>query len=135
MKKLIAILVSAAAVALSAFTVSCQSSARSSGVEMARIGQTKLTFENLGGTKAQLREALAVGLTERGWTIDSNGDPFKAHIDHRGQFAVVSADISDNKIVFETAGSKIGDEAYVPINYVNAAMKNVRKNLAGIKAR
>lgn len=96
---------------------------------MAQAGQTQLAFQNLGASKASVRDALLTSLTLRKWSVLSDGDPIVAQISHGGQLAKISAAVSDGGIVFETKGSNINGSPYVPIRYVDMLMKTVRKNL------
>lgn len=129
MKKLVYISMAALALAGVVFTSGCSTTTRRNSEQMAQSGQTQLTFQNLGATKASVRDALLTSLSLRKWNILSDGDPIVAQISRGGQLAKISATVADGKIVFETKGSNIDGSPYVPIRYVDMLMKTVRTNL------
>lgn len=96
---------------------------------MAAQGNTKLSYDGFMSDKATLKSAVVRSLQLRKWTVVSAGDPVVAEINHGGQNAKLSVDISDGKIVFETKGSNIDGKPYVPIRYVDMLMKTVRNNI------
>ena len=80
MKKPIYIALAALALAGVVFTSGCSTTTRRTGEQMAQAGQTQLAFQNLGASKASVRDALLTSLTLRKWSVLSDGDPIVAQI-------------------------------------------------------
>ena len=76
-----------------------------------------------------VRTAVLKSLQQRKWTVASTSFPITAKIENRGQLAFVSIIYADGMLKFDTKGSKIGDNAYVPIRYVDFLMKTINKNI------
>ena len=129
MKKLL--YTAAAALMLASLFVQagCSTTTRENSEAMAQKGQTTLAYQGIPGDKNDIKKAVLLSLGRRNWNIVSDGDPIVAQISNRGQNAKLSIEISDGKIVFETKGSNIGGQPYVPIRYVDMLMKTVRAEL------
>ncbi len=129
MKKTLCIFAATAALVLAAFQTGCSTTTTRNSHAMAAQGNTKLTYDGFASNKTALKSAVVLALQQRKWTVVSAGDPVVAEINHGGQNAKVSVETSDGKIVFETKGSNIDGNPYVPIRYVDMLMKTVRRNL------
>ncbi len=129
MKKLILTLLTVGTLLGGIATVGCNTTARDQGVTMAKNGQTTMVF-NFEAKQPQLNQALVNALKARKWTVTTTTPEVLAFIEHGGQSAKIRATVTDNKIEFDTKGSKIGNDAYVPINFVKVVVRTVRKELS-----
>lgn len=126
MKKIIALFTAVAAMFVA---VSCTTTNTDRSYDMAKKGQTVLSY-HVGNPNAEtVRTAVLKSLQQRKWTVASTSFPVTAKIENRGQLAVVSITYADGMLKFDTKGSKIGDNAYVPIRYVDFLMKTINKNI------
>lgn len=126
MKKIIALFTAVAAMFVA---VSCTTTNTDRSYDMAKKGQTVLSY-HVGNPNAEtVRTAVLKSLQQRKWTVASTSFPIAAKIENRGQLAVVSITYADGMLKFDTKGSKIGDNAYVPIRYVDFLMKTINKNI------
>lgn len=126
MKKIIALFTAVAAMFVA---VSCTTTNTDRSYDMAKKGQTVLSY-HVGNPNAEtVRTAVLKSLQQRKWTVASTSFPITAKIENRGQLAVVSITYADGMLKFDTKGSKIGDNAYVPIRYVDFLMKTINKNI------
>ncbi len=126
MKKIIALFTAVAAMFVA---VSCTTTNTDRSYDMAKKGQTVLSY-HVGNPNAEtVRTAVLKSLQQRKWTVASTSFPITAKIENRGQLAFVSIIYADGMLKFDTKGSKIGDNAYVPIRYVDFLMKTINKNI------
>ena len=126
MKKIIALFTAVAAMFVA---VSCTTTNTDRSYDMAKKGQTVLSY-HVGNPNAEtVRTAVLKSLQQRKWTVASTSFPIAAKIENRGQLAVVSITYADGMLKFDTKGSKIGDNAYVRIRYVDFLMKTINKNI------
>ena len=126
MKKIIALFTAVAAMFVA---VSCTTTNTDRSYDMAKKGQTVLSY-HVGNPNAEaVRTAVLKSLQQRKWTVASTSFPITAKIENRGQLAFVSITYADGMLKFDTKGSKIGDNAYVPIRYVDFLMKTINKNV------
>ena len=126
MKKIIALFTAVAAMFVA---VSCTTTNTDKSYDMAKKGQTVLSY-HVGNPNAEtVRTAVLKSLQQRKWAVSSTTFPITAKIENRGQVAVVSITYTNEMLKFDTKGSKIGDDAYVPIRYVDFLMKTINKNI------
>ena len=78
--------------------------------------------------KEMLHKVALRSLGIKGWSIDSSGNPIKAHYDKGYQHAVVSISISDYKIIIDTTGSTANGKPYIPERYLKYLLQTMRKN-------
>ncbi len=126
MKKIIALFTAVAAMFVA---VSCTTTNTDRSYDMAKKGQTVLSYHVDNPNAETVRTAVLKSLQQRKWTVASTSFPITAKIENRGQLAFVSIIYADGMLKFDTKGSKIGDNAYVPIRYVDFLMKTINKNI------
>ena len=89
-----------------------------------------MKFSAFDASKSILRSKVLRALEDRGWIVESDGDPIKAKLYEIRQTAVASFSVSDNSISVDTKGSMVdGNKPYVPVRYVNNVIASVRKYL------
>lgn len=97
---------------------------------MAARGDYTLKYTGFDASKDSLHAKTIMALQDRGWTIESSGNPIKAKIEKLRQKAVASFTVEKNAITVDTKGSMVdGNKAYVPKRYVDNVMASVRKYL------
>ncbi len=101
---------------------------------MAATGNTTLKFSGFDSSKDDLQKAMLLALQQRGWALESDGNPIKAKFLGTRQTAKVSITVEKGSISIDTKGSMVdGNKPYVPSRYIDYLMSSVRKNLADQK--
>lgn len=97
---------------------------------MAARNEYTLKYFGLEASKETLRNKTFQALQDRGWIVESDGNPIKAKLIEMRQTAVASFNISDNSIYVDTKGSMVdGNKPYVPKRYVDNVIASVRSLL------
>ena len=108
---------------------SCTTTTTDNSIEMARLGNTKMSYSALNKDAETVRVAVVSALQARKWKVISSDYPITASIKKGGQYAKVSITFQNGNIVIDSEGSMMNETPYVPIRYIDFLMKTVNKNL------
>ncbi len=127
MKKKISTLLAVCALMLSS---GCALYVSENSYAMAARGEYVLRYPGLNASKDTLHADVLKALQDRGWCIESTGNPIKANLIDMRQSAVGSFTVENNSITVDTKGSMVdGNKPYVPKRYVDNVLASVRKYL------
>ncbi len=106
----------------------CTTGTTDLGYELAQQNKFTKTFK-FDQNKDKLSKAVLAALKDREWKVDSVEPEIKASLKHRDYDAKLKIEVKDNFITFDSEGTTLGGEKFVPLRLIDFLRKSVEKHL------